>query len=51
MSISKRSDEARRAEMPALHDFYRVHQAEGFALLAVNAGEAPAQVQSFIQQI
>ena len=39
-----------RAEMPALHDFYRAHQAEGFALLAVNAGEAPAQVQSFIQQ-
>lgn len=39
-----------RAEMPALHDFYREHQAEGFTLLAVNAGEAPAQVQSFIQQ-
>ncbi|OIO93637.1 MAG: hypothetical protein AUK03_07975, partial [Anaerolineae bacterium CG2_30_64_16] len=39
-----------RAEMPALHDFYQDHQAEGFTLLAVNAGEAPAQVQGFIQQ-
>lgn len=39
-----------RAEMPALHDFYRAHQAEGFALLAVNAGGASAKVQSFIQQ-
>lgn len=39
-----------RAEMPALHDFYRDHQAEGFTLLAVNAGEAPTQVRAFIQQ-
>jgi peroxiredoxin len=40
-----------KAEMPALHDFYRAHQAEGFTLLAVNAGEAPAQVSSFIRQM
>lgn len=39
-----------RAEMPALHDFYREHWADGFALLAVNAGETQAQVRSFIQQ-
>jgi peroxiredoxin len=37
-----------RAEMPALHDFYREHQADGFALLAVNAGEAATQVKGFI---
>ena len=40
-----------RAEMPALHDFYRAHQAEGLVLLAVNAGESRSQVQSFIQQM
>jgi len=40
-----------RAEMPALHDFYQAHQAEGFTLLAVNAGESQSQVQSFIQQM
>jgi len=38
------------AEMPALHDFYLDHQAEGFVLLAVNGGEEPSLVQSFIQQ-
>jgi len=40
-----------RAEMPDLHDFYLAHQAEGFTLLAVNAGESRPQVQSFIQQM
>ncbi|MGQ9490239.1 MAG: TlpA family protein disulfide reductase [Anaerolineae bacterium] len=39
-----------RAEMLALHDFYREHWADGFVLLAVNAGETQAQVRSFIQQ-
>jgi peroxiredoxin len=39
-----------RAEMPALHDFYLAHQADGFALLAVNAGESGSTVASFIAQ-
>ena len=39
-----------RAEMPALHEFYLAHQAEGFALLAVNAGEDRATVADFIAQ-
>jgi len=30
---------------------YLAHQAEGFTLLAVNAGESRPQVQSFIQQM
>jgi len=38
------------AEMPALHDCYRDHQAEGFVLLAVNGGEEPSLVRGFIQQ-
>ncbi len=40
-----------RAEMPALHDFYIAHQAEGFALLAVNAGEDAGTAQAFIDQM
>jgi thiol-disulfide isomerase/thioredoxin len=39
-----------RAEMPALHAFYQAHQAEGFHLLAVNAGESRGAVQPFISQ-
>ncbi len=39
-----------RAEMPALYAFYQAHQAEGFELLAVNAGEDQATVKSFIAQ-
>jgi peroxiredoxin len=40
-----------RAEMPALGEFYRAHQAEGFQLLAVNAGENRPSVASFITQM
>jgi peroxiredoxin len=39
-----------KAEMPALHDFYLKHKAEGFELLAVNSGESQAAVQQFIDQ-
>ncbi len=39
-----------RAEMPALHAFYQAHRAEGFELLAVNAGEGRSDVASFIAQ-
>jgi peroxiredoxin len=36
--------------MPALHDFYLKHKAEGFELLAVNSGESQSTVQHFIDQ-
>ena len=39
-----------KAEMPALHDFYLKHKAEGFELLAVNSGESHTAVQQFIDQ-
>jgi thiol-disulfide isomerase/thioredoxin len=39
-----------KAEMPALHEFYLKHQAEGFELLAVNSGESRSAVRSFIDQ-
>ncbi len=39
-----------RAEMPDLEKFYEAHQAEGFTLLAVNAGEDSATVSRFIAQ-
>ncbi len=39
-----------RAEMPTLNAFYRAHQAQGFQLLAINAGEDRAAVASFIEQ-
>jgi peroxiredoxin len=39
-----------KAEMPALHDFYLKHKAEGFELLAVNSGESRSAVQQFIDQ-
>jgi len=39
-----------KAEMPALHDFYIKHKAEGFKLLAVNSGESHTAVQQFIDQ-
>jgi peroxiredoxin len=39
-----------KAEMPALHEFYLKHKAEGFELLALNSGESQAQVQLFIAQ-
>lgn len=39
-----------QAEMPSLHDLYLKHQAEGFAILAVDGGEDPAIVRSFINE-
>jgi len=36
--------------MPALHDFYLKHKAEGFELLAINSGEGRSAVQQFIGQ-
>lgn len=40
-----------RAEMPALHDFYLSYRNQGFALLAINAGEDAATAQGFIEQM
>jgi peroxiredoxin len=39
-----------KAEMPALHDFYLKHKAEGFELLAINSGESREAVQDFINR-
>jgi peroxiredoxin len=39
-----------KAEMPALHEFYLKHKAEGFEMLAVNSGESRSAVQQFIDQ-
>jgi peroxiredoxin len=36
--------------MPALHEFYLKHKAEGFEMLAVNSGESRSTVQQFIDQ-
>jgi peroxiredoxin len=40
-----------KAEMPALHEFYLKHKAEGFEMLAINSGESQAAVQQFISQM
>ena len=39
-----------RAEMPLLQSYYDAHRAEGFTLLAINAGESQPTVSNFIQQ-
>ncbi len=36
-----------RAEMPDLNTFYNQYQDEGFAILAINAGEAPTVAADF----
>ena len=39
-----------KAEMPDLHAYYRAHQAEGFVILAINAGESASQAAAFADQ-
>ncbi len=39
-----------KAEMPDLEAYYEAHQAEGFTVIAVNAGDPPAEVGAFAQQ-
>lgn len=39
-----------KAEMPLLNEYYLQHKAEGFVILAVNAGETHTQVSQFISQ-
>lgn len=36
-----------RAEMPDLQTFYNTHKDQGFVILAINAGDARPEVQSF----
>lgn len=38
------------AEMPALNSYYREHAQEGFVILAVNAGDAPADAAAFARE-
>ncbi len=39
-----------KAEMPTLVDFYNEHAAEGFMIIAIEAGEPKDQVQQFADQ-
>lgn len=39
-----------KAEMPDLNAFYKRYQDQGFVVLAINAGEAPATAQSFADE-
>lgn len=39
-----------QAELPGLQQLYERHQAEGFAILGVDAGEDPAIVKSYVEQ-
>ncbi|GAB4533455.1 MAG: hypothetical protein Fur0018_22780 [Anaerolineales bacterium] len=36
-----------KAEMPDLQAYHQAHQAEGFTVIAVNAGDPPADVRAF----
>jgi thiol-disulfide isomerase/thioredoxin len=40
-----------REEMPALQAYYQQHQAEGFTIVAVNAGDAAGDVQEFVDRM
>jgi cytochrome c biogenesis protein CcmG, thiol:disulfide interchange protein DsbE len=39
-----------RAEMPVLQDFHTDHAGLGFTVLAIESGEAPAEVAAFVDQ-
>lgn len=39
-----------RAEMPVLEAFYREHKDQGFALIAVEAGDPPRVVREFVER-
>src|SRR5271157_4895786 len=39
-----------QAEMPVLEDFYKNHQNEGFTVIAVEDGDPPTAVKSFVQK-
>ncbi len=37
-------------EMPVLEDFYKNHQNEGFTVVAIEDGDPPTAVKSFVQK-
>jgi len=39
-----------RTEMPELQAYYTAHAAEGFVVIAIESGEPPDQVASFVQE-
>ena len=39
-----------KAEMPELEAYFREHQAEGFTLVAVNAGDPQSDVSQFVEE-
>ncbi len=39
-----------QGEMPVLEDYYKNHQNEGFTVVAVEDGDPPAAVKSFVQK-
>jgi len=40
-----------KAEMPTLAEYYNAHAAQGFMIIAVEAGEPREQVQAFVNQL
>lgn len=38
-----------KAEMPSLQKFYQAHEVDGFAIIAVNAGDSRVEVDQFAQ--
>ncbi|MHB0924508.1 MAG: TlpA family protein disulfide reductase [Bellilinea sp.] len=40
-----------RAEMPDLNNFFNQYRDQGFVVLAINAGEAPATAQAFATEV
>lgn len=40
-----------KAEMPVLQAYYEAHKRQGFALVAINAGDPPEDVEAFVQTI
>jgi peroxiredoxin len=39
-----------KAEMPLLNEYYQAHAAEGFVILAINAGDTQAEAAAFASQ-
>lgn len=40
-----------KAEMPTLQAYYQAHKAQGFTLIAVNAGDSASEVQMFVDKL
>lgn len=39
-----------KEEMPTFEEYYRAHSSQGFIIIAVEAGEPPSEVRSFVEQ-